>query len=166
MHTASARTQAPASSADDRSIPDAVPPIGLFEFVLEVADLDQAERFYHEFIGLPIANRWSGDRRATFLSIGNEGFLGLWPRETGGEHAIHRGRGGAHVHFALRVPLGTLDSVQARLAALGIPVETGWEFGPGNRALYLDDPDGNVVELTERVTLWDGSPASDQARLS
>ncbi|MCD6058561.1 MAG: hypothetical protein K0Q89_2091, partial [Thermomicrobiales bacterium] len=31
----------------------------------------------------------------------------------------------------------------------------------GNRAIYLDDPDGNVVELTERATLWDGSPATE-----
>ena len=147
-----------------QTIPPAVPTTGLFEFVLEVADLDRAERFYHEVLGLPIADRWTGERRATFLGIGREGFLGLWPRETGGEHAIHHGRGGAHVHFALRVPLGTLDAVHARLEALGIPVEAGWEFGPGNRAIYVDDPDGNVVELTERVTLWDGSPASEQHR--
>ena len=147
MQPTTARPAPSAATVDGRSIPEAVPTIGLFEFVLEVADLDEAERFYHKVIGLPIADRWSGDRRATFLSIGREGFLGLWPRETGGEHAIHRGRGGAHVHFALRVPQGTLDAVQSRLEALGIAIEAGWEFGPGNRALYCDDPDGNVVEL-------------------
>ena len=162
MQPTTARPATSAAAVDGRSIPEAVPTIGLFEFVLEVADLDEAERFYHEVSGLPIADRWSGERRATFLGIGREGFLGLWPRETGGEHAIHRGRGGAHVHFALRVPHGTLDAVQSRLEALGIAIEAGWEFGPGNRALYLDDPEGNMVELTERVTLWDGSSAIDQ----
>ncbi|MDQ3779731.1 MAG: VOC family protein [Chloroflexota bacterium] len=137
------------------------PPIGLFEMVLEVADLAASERFYREVLGLPLANRWDDERPGLFLSLGGESFLGLWPRETGGERAIHQGRGGAHVHFAIRLPLGTLDAAQARLEALGLEVEADWEFGNGNRAIYLDDPDGNVVELTERTTLWDGTPATE-----
>jgi catechol-2,3-dioxygenase len=56
--------------------------------------------------------------------------------------------------------MGTLDTVRARLEALGYPVESR-DFGAGNRAIYLDDPDGNVVELTERTTLWDASPATE-----
>ena len=137
------------------------PPIGLFEMVLEVSDLTASERFYREVLGLPLANRWDDERPGLFLSLGGQSFLGLWPRETGGERAIHQGRGGAHVHFAVRLPLGTLDAAQARLEALGLEVEADWEFGNGNRAIYFDDPDGNVVELTERTTLWDGSPATE-----
>jgi hypothetical protein len=64
------------------------------------------------------------------------------------------------VHFALRLPYGTLDAVQTRLAGLGHDIEER-DFGRGNRAIYLDDPDGNVLELTERTTLWDGSPAAE-----
>lgn len=139
---------------------DAIAPTGLFEMVLEVGDLAAAERFYHDVLGLPVAARWDDDRPAVWLSLGREGFLGLWPPETGGAAAIHGGRGGSHVHFALRVPFGTLDTIRARLVALGHAVEDR-DFGRGNRAIYLDDPDGNVVELTERTTLWDGSPAGD-----
>jgi len=112
-------------------------------------------------IGLPVATRWTEDRLAVWLTLGGENFLGLWPVETGGAAAIHRGRGGAHVHFAIRVPMGTLDATQRRIEALGVPVESGIDFGGGNRAIYLDDPDGNVVELTERVTLWDGTAATN-----
>ncbi len=151
------------SSAAD-TIPSTLrtaPTLGLFEMVLEVADLGASERFYHGLLGLPIADRWSDDRPALWLALGREAFLGLWPRESGGERAIHHGRGGAHVHFAIRVPRGTLDTMQAQLEAAGVVVEDGWTFGPGDRAIYLDDPDGNVVELTERVTLWDGSPATE-----
>lgn len=137
------------------------PVIGMFEMVLEVADLAASERFYGSDLGLPVVERWVGDRPAVWFGLGKEGFLGLWPVETGGEKAIHRGRGGAHVHFALRVPVGTLDALHARLTELGHDIEDGWEFGQGNRAIYLDDPDGNVVELTERVTLWDGSPGTE-----
>ena len=137
----------------------AVRPSGLFEMTLEVSDLAASEHFYRDVIGLPVVERWTGERPAVWLALGREGFLGLWPPETGGVAAIHGGRGGRHVHFALRVPMGTLDSVTARLESLGYPVETR-DFGAGNRAIYLDDPDGNVVELTERATLWDGSPAT------
>ncbi len=133
---------------------------GLFEMVLEVADLAASERFYREVIGLPVAARWRDERPAVWLAMGREGFLGLWPPETGGAVAIHGGRGGSHVHFALRLPLGTIDAVKARLAALGCTTEER-DFGNGNRALYLNDPDGNVLELTERATLWDGSPATN-----
>ncbi len=142
-------------------IPDAPPAIGIFEFTLEVADLAAAERFYAERLGLRVVERWGNDRPAIWLALGNQGFLGLWTREAGGAKAIHHGRGGAHVHFAIRVPWGTLDAMQARLEALGYDVESGWEFGNGNRAIYLTDPDGNVVELTERVTLWDGQLATE-----
>lgn len=142
--------------------PNAAPPaIGLLEFVLEVADLEAAERFYVDQLGLQIAERWGDDRPGVWLAIGKEAFLGLWKPETGGPKAIRNGRGGAHVHFAIRVPVGMLDSMQSRLESLGLQVEDGWDFGNGNRAIYLDDPDGNVVELTERRTLWDGSPATE-----
>jgi catechol 2,3-dioxygenase-like lactoylglutathione lyase family enzyme len=133
---------------------------GLFEMVLEVADLAAAEQFYRDVIGLPVAARWGDERPAVWLGLGREGFLGLWPPASGGSVAIHGGRGGSHVHFALRLPLGTIDAVKSRLAALGHETEER-DFGRGNRALYLTDPDGNVLELTERTTLWDGSPATD-----
>lgn len=132
--------------------------LGLYEMVLEVADLARAEHFYHEVIGLPIADRWDEERRATFLTLGREGFLGLWPVETGGAHAIHGGRGGAHVHFAVLVTPGSLPGYDERLHAHGY--ETEWrDFGGGNLALYVTDPDGHVLELTQRATLWDGAAA-------
>jgi catechol 2,3-dioxygenase-like lactoylglutathione lyase family enzyme len=148
-------------AADERPMPTTM---GLFEMVLEVADLERAERFYHDAIGLPVVERWPDERPAVWLALGREAFLGLWPVETGGVSAIHNGRGGAHVHFALRLPYGTMDAMRARLAALDYEIEER-DFGHGNRAIYLDDPDGNVLELTERTTLWDGSPATEGDRV-
>lgn len=142
-------------------LPEPPPVTGLYEMVLEVADLTVSEQFYVEAIGLSVATRWGDERPATWLSLGNEGFLGLWPAESGGDVAIHNGRGGAHVHFALRIPAGTIDQAQTRLEELGFEVERV-DFGNGNIAIYLDDPDGNVVELTEIRLLWDGTAASDR----
>ena len=136
--------------------------IGMFEMVLEVADLEVSERFYREIIGLPLANRWGVEtddtRQAVFLEIGPHAFLGLWPEETGGANALAGGRGGAHVHFALLLEFGTLDARRAELVANGVPILHDADFGHGNRATYVADPDGNIVELTERTTDWAGAP--------
>jgi catechol 2,3-dioxygenase-like lactoylglutathione lyase family enzyme len=133
------------------------PPTGMHEMVLEVADLDAAERFYRDVIGLAVVDRWSGDRDAVWLATGDGFALGLWTRETGGDRAIHHGRGGAHVHFALRIPQGSVDDWQARLEATGEPV-TRVDFDDGNRSVYIDDPDGNCVELMDAVVDWSGRP--------
>jgi len=141
------------------SDPIPVPPaIGLSEMVLEVANLAVSERFYAEDLGLQVVHRWEAERPATWLGLGGGSFLGLWPVETGGTVAIHGGRGGAHVHFAIRVPRGTLAAMQQRLESLGHEVEGNHEHGPGNLAIYLTDPDGHEVEITELATLWDGTP--------
>lgn len=135
---------------------------GLFEMVLEVADLERSERFYREVVGLKLANRWGEDpldddpRQAVFLEIGPHAFLGLWPPETGGEHALAGGRGGAHVHFALLVEYGSLDALRERVIGHSVTIELERDFGRGNRAFYINDPDGNIVELTERRTDWAG----------
>ncbi len=138
--------------------------IGLFEMVLEVADLARSEHFYTQIVGLPIANRWDPNeddgREALFLEIGPHAFLGLWPPETGAT-AIASGRGGAHVHFALLVEYGTLDTVRDRLTAQGVEITAERDFGNGDHAIYFNDPDDNVVELTERKTDWAGAPMHD-----
>lgn len=135
----------------------AAPTQGVYELTLEVANLAASEAFYAGVLGMPVVERWEPPRVATWLDLGAGGFLGLWPVETGGANAIHHGRGGTHVHFALRVPPGTLAGLAERLGAASY--ETEWrQFAQGNVALYVTDPDGNVVELTELVTRWDGQP--------
>jgi catechol-2,3-dioxygenase len=61
------------------------------------------------------------------------------------------------VHFALRIPHGSIDEVQERLAGLGYQT-LRIEFDDGNRSLYLDDPDGNCVELMDAVVDWANRP--------
>ena len=135
----------------------ALAPVGLHEMVLEVADLGAAERFYRETIGLPVITRWTDERKAVWLDLGDGAALGLWPVATGGAAAIHNGRGGSHVHFALRIPQGSLEVFRSRLEGQGYDVEQ-FGFDDGNRSLYLDDPDGNVVELMDAVVDWAGRP--------
>lgn len=131
-----------------------VPVSGLIELVLEVASLERAEQFYHEALGLPVVERWGPPRPAVWLAMGRHARLGLWPPETGGPRALHGGRGGAHVHFALGVTRANLERALQDLRAKGCDAEGPVHFDEGDASIYVTDPDGNVVEL------WDADLAA------
>jgi catechol 2,3-dioxygenase-like lactoylglutathione lyase family enzyme len=137
-----------------------VNPRGLLELVLEVRDLDSSVRFYRDLLGMREVVRWGAERPALWLELGRHQVLGLWPPSSGGpDVAIHSSRGGAHVHFAVFVTPGTLGAWNQRLRAAGLAVEGPVEFGQGS-SLFVDDPDGNVVELADWSRDWEGEPVS------
>jgi catechol 2,3-dioxygenase-like lactoylglutathione lyase family enzyme len=118
-----------------------IPVKGVSELVLEVGDLEAAERFYSEVLGLPVVERWP-DREAIWVMAGERTRIGLWGAQVG----LFGSRGGVHVHFALHIADDDYDSAVERLRSLGQEVqETAFE-GAG-RAAYVNDPDGNLVEL-------------------
>ncbi len=125
-----------------------IPVSGVSELVLEVADLAAAERFYAGTLGLPVVERWP-DREAIWLMAGDRTRIGLWRPRLG----VAGGRGGAHVHFALYVADDQFGAAVARLSACGLePQVTERRRDPGfpDRSVYVDDPDGNCVELWTR----------------
>jgi catechol-2,3-dioxygenase len=113
---------------------------GFAELTLQVSDLDAAERFYRESFGLEVLAR-EDDR--VWLAAGERARLGLWlpgPKEFGDE-------GGAHVHFAFAAAPGRLDAVCQRLDARGAAYRGPLEHDGGDRSVYVEDPEGNVVEV-------------------
>ena len=130
------------------------------ELVLEVRDLEEAVGFYRDLLGMKEVVRWGAKRPAVWLELGPHQVLGLWPPTSGGpEVAIHSSRGGSHVHFAVFVSEGSLGDWHQRLQAAGLAVEGPVEFDQG-RSLFVDDPDGNVVELADWSRDWAGEPVS------
>ena len=107
--------------------------------MLEVADLDAAATFYGEVLGLPALSR--SDDRAWFL-VGGRSRIGLWTPQIG----IAGGQGGAHVHYAMHIGEDDYDVAVARLREHGLEVHEE-DFEESGRAMYVTDPDGNVVEL-------------------
>jgi catechol 2,3-dioxygenase-like lactoylglutathione lyase family enzyme len=127
----------------DGSEPAGIPVTGVSELVLEVVDLEAAEAFYAGVLGLPVVERWE-DREAIWVMAGERTRIGLWRPQVG----LARGRGGIHVHYAMHIAEADYDAAVARLLERGMTVEEH-RFGgyAGSRAAYVDDPDGNVVEL-------------------
>jgi catechol 2,3-dioxygenase-like lactoylglutathione lyase family enzyme len=111
------------------------------ELVLEVVDLEASERFYGEVLGLPVVERWP-DRDAIWVMAGERTRIGLWKAQVG----LAGGQGGVHVHFAMHIAEDDYDAAVARLRERGQEIQEIAFEGAG-RAVYVDDPDGNVVEL-------------------
>jgi catechol 2,3-dioxygenase-like lactoylglutathione lyase family enzyme len=123
-------------------VSDGVPVTGVSELVLEVVDLEAAEEFYAGVLGLPVVERWA-DREAIWVMAGERTRLGLWRPQVG----LAGGRGGLHVHFAMHIAEDDYDAAVAHLRERGLEVEE-MRFSDGRgRSCYVDDPDGNVVEL-------------------
>jgi catechol 2,3-dioxygenase-like lactoylglutathione lyase family enzyme len=123
-------------------VPEAPPVIGISELVLEVSDLQAARRFYRDLLGFEETLYGEGRDDRLWYLIGSSARLGLWTPQVG----LAGGRGGAHVHFAFQVAREALDPLLGRLRAAGVEVEGPIQLG-ADRAIYVTDPDGNVVEF-------------------
>jgi catechol 2,3-dioxygenase-like lactoylglutathione lyase family enzyme len=122
--------------------PPPPPPVsGISELVLEVSDLDAARRFYRDILGFEETLYGEGAEGRYWYLVGDTARLGLWTEQIG----LAGGRGGAHVHFAFQVADPEIDLLLERLRG-ATEVEGPIQLGPG-RAIYVTDPDGNVVEF-------------------
>ena len=110
--------------------------------MLEVADLEAARSFYRDVLGFEETLYGEGRDGRYWYLIGETARLGLWTEQVG----LAGGRGGAHVHYAFSVADEEIDRLKERIAQRGVETEGPMQLGPV-RALYVTDPDGNVVEF-------------------
>ena len=137
--------------------PHAVPPIeAVIETAVYATDLDAAEHFYVDVLGLSLLGR-DADRHV-FFRVGAAGVLLIFNPETtikGGDLPAHGTTGPGH--FALGIRPETLDDWRRHLGANGIVIEKEVTWPRGGRSLYFRDPAGNSVELVT-PGVW-GTPA-------
>jgi catechol-2,3-dioxygenase len=119
------------------------------ELTLETRDPGLLERFYREAFGFEVLSR---DDDRIWLGVGERARLGLW---TPGEKEFGD-EGGRHVHFALSASPGTLDALARRLRAYA-SVSGPVEHPGGDRSIYVEDPEGNVVEVWDFFSRGDGA---------
>jgi catechol-2,3-dioxygenase len=109
------------------------------EVTLEARDPHRLERFYRRAFGFETLAR---EEDRVWLGVGRTARLGLWSpgrKEFSDE-------GGRHVHFAFSAEPGALDELARRLigqARVRGPVE----HPGGDRSIYVEDPEGNTVEV-------------------
>ena len=123
-------------------MPEPPPVSEISELVLEVSDLEAARRFYRDLLGFEETLYGEGREGRYWYLIGETARLGLWTPQVG----LAGGRGGAHVHFAFHVEEPEIDRLLERIGAAGVEVGGPIQLGPG-RAIYITDPDENVVEF-------------------
>ena len=118
---------------------------------LKVSDLDKALAFYHELLGFEIMQRYG--TQAVFVSAGGyHHHIGLntWYSKNAPPAPV---RSCGLFHTAIVYPTRKdLAIVFQRLLDAKYPLTGASDHGV-SQALYLDDPDGNGVEL-----YWDRSP--------
>jgi catechol-2,3-dioxygenase len=114
-----------------------------------VGDVERSRRFYQETLGLKVISPELGG--PVFLQVGeNSGVpqqIVLIPRPSGApDLPAERAARSLH-HLGIVVPAGSLADARQQLEAQGLDVRTGEHpFLPVD-AIYIDDPDGNEVEL-------------------
>jgi catechol 2,3-dioxygenase len=112
---------------------------------LKVADIDRALGFYRDVLGFEVTQRFG--ENAAFLSAGGyHHHIGLNTWESKGGSSPPPGSTGLF-HVAILYPSrAALADALRRLNMAGIPLTGAADHGV-SEALYLNDPDGNGVEL-------------------
>jgi len=112
---------------------------------LKVSDLDRALEFYRDLLGFELTTMY-GDQAAFLSAGGYHHHIGLntW-HSKGGPPGSRRSAGLYHV--ALLYPTRKdLARIVKRLLDKGYPLSGSSDHGV-SEAIYLNDPDGNGVEL-------------------
>ena len=128
-------------------------PSAILESALYVDDLEAAERFYRELLGLAVIAKVPG--RHVFFRCG-DGVLLLFvaaatrvPPAAGARFPVppHGTTGPGHLCFA--ATSAEIDAWRDRLAASAVAIEAEIEWPNGGRSIYFRDPSGNSLEFAE-----------------
>src|SRR4051812_11921663 len=121
----------------------------LLELALYCDDLARTAAFYRTlFDATPML---SGDRLVA-LDAGEGTVLLLFQRGNSGALDTDGGLvpghdGGGPVHLAFAIDADTIAAWEARLAELGIEIESRVHWERGGRSIYFRDPENRSVEL-------------------
>jgi len=126
-------------------------PNAILETCLYVDDLEAAETFYRDVLGLEFLCRQEG--RHAFFRCGQHMLLLFNPETTDHPDSVtppHGAHGASHLAFA--VSDDQIDAWQSHLEAHGVSVEKVIRWPQGGMSVYFRDPAGNSLEVaTPRI---------------
>ncbi len=135
---------------------DSTPPQAILETALYASDLDAAQTFYQDILGLEMITRVGN--RHVFFRLQSGVLLIFNPDETEEKTSntalpvpAHGARGPGHLGFA--ATRAQIDMWRDRLRAHGVEIEAEFDWPGGARSLYFRDPAGNSLEFVE-PRLW------------
>ncbi len=125
----------------------------VLETCLYVDDLEAAEAFYSQVLGLKAFSKVEG--RHVFFQCGSGVFLVFNPARTNQPEGplpvpTHGARGPGHVAFAMSPE--EIESWREQLRQKGVEIEAEITWPSGGQSLYFRDPAGNSVELATAQT--------------
>jgi catechol 2,3-dioxygenase len=123
--------------------------------VVRVRDLDRAEQFYRNTLGLPVCARYNKDGlNAVFFTLGDHHDFAIC--ESADVNSEMSGLD--HVAFKIGTRLSELVEAKRYLEDLGI--KTNPVDHDVTKSLYLKDPDGNGIELyIDHSDAWKTDPS-------
>src|ERR1700752_3095908 len=128
---------------------------------LKVQDIERSARFYRDVLGLKEVARGNFGRPMAFFSTG-ENHHDVAVMEVGPDAPLPRAGEIGLYHVALRIgtTLDELRAAKAHLEAHGYS-KLRLTDHKGPQSIYLDDPDGNGVELYVNAdpTIWREDPS-------
>jgi catechol 2,3-dioxygenase len=131
--------------------------------VLKVRDLERSARFYRDVLGLREVARGTFGGSMAFFSATGENHHDIALFEVGPDAAGPEERQVGLYHVALRIghTLEELRAARAHLAAHGIG-DLRLRDHAVSQSIYLDDPDGNRLELyvDGDPAIWRNDPAA------
>ncbi|MEZ2130940.1 MULTISPECIES: VOC family protein [unclassified Sinorhizobium] len=129
---------------------------GILETALYADNLDAAEAFYGDVLGLDKITR-AGNRHV-FFRCGPGVLLIFNPQESlkpPGQGSLpvppHGTHGNGHACF--RISRDNIDVMAEKLKAAGIAIESDFQWPNGGRSIYFRDPAGNSLECAEAI-IW------------
>ncbi len=132
-------------------------PAAVLESALYVTDLDAAEAFYADVLGLEVLTKVAG--RHVFFRCGDGVVLLFDAKATKVPPPVdaklpvppHGAVGDGHLCF--RATATEIGSWRERLSEKGVAVEAEFEWPSGGRSIYFRDPAGNSLEFAE-ARIW------------
>lgn len=135
----------------------AVRPSRVLETILYAEDLDAAEIFYRQVLGLDVFAKVIG--RHIFFKLDDQMLLIFNPKETvkppvaGTKLPVppHGAIGQGHVCF--KASAEEIARWKSHLERAGIGIEADFRWPSGGRSIYFRDPAGNAIEFAE-PNIW------------